>query len=288
MADLSGVWRAAPDPEAMKIPGGGDINFAPRYMISIAGGFSPGPLPLQPWAAKLFRARGERFLKDQPTSACKPLGTPQRDSWSLPFKIVQTPTLLLLLYEMDKVYRQVFLDGRSLPTDPQPSSLGYSVGRWEGNTLLVETNGFQDKGWLDLMGHPHSDALRMEERFRRSDSGHLDITVTQAKCSRWTRWMRLAGPPPPAPSSTSTVNHGISRALDVRAPNRRADWMARQRKSCASAPAAGGRDSSGIWLRGRMNWSWRQRNSRPMAAACSTVSRWRSNKPESETNKREK
>ena len=176
--DLSGIWRAAPDPEAMKIPGGGDINFSPRYMISIAGGFSPGPLPIQPWAAELFRARGERLLKDQPTSACKPLGTPQRDSWALPFKIVQTPTLLLLLYEMDTVYRQVFLDGRALPVDPQPSSLGYSVGRWEGDTLVVDTNGFHDKGWLDLMGHPHSDALRMEERFRRGDSGHMDVKVT--------------------------------------------------------------------------------------------------------------
>jgi hypothetical protein len=176
--DLSGVWQAAPDPEAMKIPGGGDINFSPRYMISIAGGLNPGQLPLQPWAAALFRTRGERFLKDQPTSSCKPLSTAQRDSWAIPFKIVQTPKLLLLLYEMDTVYRQVFLDGRKLPTDPQPSFLGYSVGRWEGETLVVETNGFHDNGWLDLMGHPHSDQLRMEERFRRGDSGHMDIKVT--------------------------------------------------------------------------------------------------------------
>ena len=176
--DLSGVWQASPDPDAKRIPEGGEVNLAPKYIVSIAGGFNPGSLPMQPWAAELFRQRGADFLKDQPTSACKPLGTPQRDAWALPFKLVQTPKLLLLLYEMDTVYRQVFLDGRTLPTDPQPSSLGYSVGRWEGDTLVVNTIGFHDKGWLDLMGHPHSDALRMEERFRRANAGQLDITVT--------------------------------------------------------------------------------------------------------------
>ena len=176
--DLSGIWQAAPDPEAKKIPGGGEVNLAPKYSISVAGGFNPGNLPMQPWAAELFRERGANSLKDQPTSSCKPLGTAQRDSWPLPFKLVQTPNLLLLLYEMDTVYRQVFLDGRTLPADPQPSFLGYSVGRWEGDTLVVDTIGLQDRGWLDLMGHPHSDALRMEERFRRIDAGHMDIKVT--------------------------------------------------------------------------------------------------------------
>ena len=176
--DLSGVWQAAPDPDAMKIPGGGDAILAPKYSISIAGGFNPGNLPLQPWAADLFKERGANSLKDQPTSSCKPLGTTQRDAWPLPFKLIQTSNLIVLLYEMDTVFRQVFLDGRALPADPQPSFLGYSVGRWEGDTLVVDTSGFQDRGWLDLMGHPHSDALRMEERFRRADSGHMDIKVT--------------------------------------------------------------------------------------------------------------
>jgi len=93
-------------------------------------------------------------------------------------KIIQTRNLIAILQEGDASFRQIFLDGRPLPTDPQPTWRGYSVGKWEGPALVVETSGFHDRGWLDGFGHPHSDTLRVVERFRRRDFGHMDIQIT--------------------------------------------------------------------------------------------------------------
>jgi hypothetical protein len=132
---------------------------------------------MQPWAERLFQARLANHEKDAPWSACKPVGTPQRPAYPAPFKIVQTADLVLLLYEQDTTFRQVFLDGRRVPDDPQPSWLGYAVGRWEGPILVIETTGFRQDGWLDAMGHPHTDGLRMTERLRRIDFGHMEIEV---------------------------------------------------------------------------------------------------------------
>jgi hypothetical protein len=95
-----------------------------------------------------------------------------------PFKLVQTPRLTLVLYEADTVYRQIFSDGRALPPDPQPSWLGYSVGKWVGDSFVVDTVGFNDKAPLDIMGHPRSEALRLTETFRRRDFGHMDVQLT--------------------------------------------------------------------------------------------------------------
>jgi hypothetical protein len=92
-------------------------------------------------------------------------------------KIIQTPALIAILSE-DLTYRQIFLDGRELPKDPSPSFMGYSVGHWDGDALVVETAGFKDITWLDFNGHPHSEALRITERFRRRDFGHMDIEMT--------------------------------------------------------------------------------------------------------------
>jgi hypothetical protein len=92
-------------------------------------------------------------------------------------KIIQSPNLLVVLYE-DLSYRQIFLDGRDLPKDPNPSWMGYSVGHWEGDALIVESLGFNDRTWLDAFGHPHTDALRITERFRRLDLGRMSIQVT--------------------------------------------------------------------------------------------------------------
>src|ERR1019366_3368831 len=114
---------------------GGIEGVPPKYFVSIAGGFNPGNLPMQPWAAELFARRMAANDKEDPIAACKPLSTTRRASFPLPFKLVQTPGLILLLYESDTVYRQVFLDGRPLPEDPQPSWLGYSVGHWQGDSL---------------------------------------------------------------------------------------------------------------------------------------------------------
>jgi hypothetical protein len=96
----------------------------------------------------------------------------------VPFKILHTDRALIMLFELFSDYRQVFTDGRALPQDPNPTWFGYSVGRWEADVLVVESIGFHDRKWLDLAGHPHSDALRMVERIRRLDYGHLEIQLT--------------------------------------------------------------------------------------------------------------
>jgi hypothetical protein len=95
-----------------------------------------------------------------------------------PFKIVQTPGLVVILYEGWTIYRQIFTDGRRLPKDPNPAWMGYSAGSWDGDTLVVDTAGFNDKSWLDLMGHPHTEALHVVERFRRSDLGRMETQIT--------------------------------------------------------------------------------------------------------------
>jgi hypothetical protein len=100
------------------------------------------------------------------------------DMLPVPFKLVQTPGLILMLAEADTVFRQIFTDGRKHPEDPQPSWLGYSVGKWQDDSLVVETIGLNDRGWLDAVGHTHTDALRVTERFHRRDFGHLDVQLT--------------------------------------------------------------------------------------------------------------
>ena len=102
---------------------------------------------------------------------------PRLDSYTHPYKIVQTPDLIVILYESLTMFRQIFTDGRPHPEDPQPSWLGYSTGRWDGDVLVVETIGFNDKTWLDGSGHPHSEQMRLTERFRRTDFGHMDIEI---------------------------------------------------------------------------------------------------------------
>jgi hypothetical protein len=95
-----------------------------------------------------------------------------------PFKIIQTPERILVRNEYENTLRQIYMDGRKPPADPEPLWLGYSVGRWEADTLVVDTVGFNDRGWLDGSGHPHSEALHVVERFRRRDFGHMDVQVT--------------------------------------------------------------------------------------------------------------
>src|SRR5204863_9563671 len=109
---------------------------------------------------------------------CKPTGVPAINTSPIPYKIVQTPQLILILYEDGVQFRQIFMDGRQPVKDAEPRWMGYSTGKWEGDTLVVETTGFNDKHWLDRMGHPHSDALHVTERIRRKDFGHMDIAIT--------------------------------------------------------------------------------------------------------------
>ena len=158
--DLSGLWRL-----------GIEMGVAANITTDLAPG------DIQPWAKALSRSRLESFGKDDPeVTGCLP-GGPRHITRAGLAKIIQTPTLIAILYE-DLAYRQIFLDGRSLPSDLNPSWMGYSVGHWEGETLVVESAGFNDRTWLDFAGHPHSESLRMTERFHRRDFGHLDVQVT--------------------------------------------------------------------------------------------------------------
>jgi hypothetical protein len=156
--DLTGLWQ--PDRHFQ-----GDISRA----------LKPGEaLPLQPWALKLTQ---ERLSKDDPHANCLPSGIPRLSPF--PWKIVQTPKLIVFLYEGNiHSYRQIFMDGRDHPTDMDPTWYGDSIGKWDGNALVVDTVGFNDKFWFDSLGHPHTEKLHVTERYRRPDYGHLDYEVT--------------------------------------------------------------------------------------------------------------
>jgi hypothetical protein len=134
----------------------------------------------------LLQERDENFQKDDPSTLCLPEGPRLNHFLAVPKKIVQTPTLIIELSE-DLSYRQIFLDDRPLPEDPIPSFMGYSVGRWEGDTLIVESTGYKDRTWLDFAGHPHSEALRLIERWRRLDVGRMEIEETFADPETYVR-----------------------------------------------------------------------------------------------------
>lgn len=173
--DLSGVWQPAADPTGSA--GGVEGIVAPRYLIDVTRDLKPEEVPFQPWAAALYKQRNDDFRRDNPLIRCLPAGVPRLIAYTHPYKIVQTSELIVILYESATMFRQIFLDGRQLPKDPQPSWMGYSIGRWEGDVLVVETIGFNDKTWLDGSGHPHSEEMRLTERFTRRDFGRLDIGV---------------------------------------------------------------------------------------------------------------
>jgi hypothetical protein len=134
------------------------------------------PEDAKPWVQALVRQRAEDFGKDNPRYLCLPEGPGSYTRAGL-MRILQTPAMIVILNE-DLTYRQIFLDGRALESDPSPSWMGYSVGHWDGDTLVVESSGFNDRTWLDGRGYPHTEALRVTERYRRADFGHLEIEVT--------------------------------------------------------------------------------------------------------------
>ena len=189
--DLSGVWQPVADPND---PAGGiEGVVAPKYMVDIMRDLK-GAVPFQPWAAELFEQRQANKMRDNPMIRCLPAGIPRLDAYSHPYKIVQTPDLMVVLYESQTLFRQIFTDGRAHPADPEPSWLGYSIGKWEGDTLVVETIGFNDKTWLDGFGHPHSDAMKVTERFRRSDFGHMNIEIVIDDPKAYTKPLRYVQP----------------------------------------------------------------------------------------------
>lgn len=189
--DLSGVWDAVEHPDD---PAGGIEGIrSPKYMVDVMRDFK-GAVPFQPWAAELFKQRQANKMRDNPMIRCLPAGVPRLSAYSHPYKIVQTADLIAILYESQTLFRQVFLDGRAHPADPEPAWLGYSVGKWEGDTLIVETIGFNDKTWLDGLGHPHSEAMKVTERFRRRDVGHMDIEIVIDDPKAYTQQIRYVQP----------------------------------------------------------------------------------------------
>ena len=183
--DLSGVWQVQPTPAADLTGLFGDLSVEnvlgdtsgaySKYLINILVDFKPADTPLRPEFADIVRQRSKEVY---PLTRCLPIGVPGDDLLPGPFKIIQAPGLILVRNEYENTFRQIYTDGRKAPADPEPLWLGYSVGKWEGNTLVVDTVGFNDKGWLDGMGHPHSESLHVVERFQRRDFGHLDVLVT--------------------------------------------------------------------------------------------------------------
>jgi hypothetical protein len=182
--NLSGLWQtdaAPPEMLARLIPGatnGAGEEPLSQYFINILSDFKPDEAPMRPDAAALFLQRSKAFSNESPLSHCLPEGMPLVEMAPAPYKIIQTRELTVMLYERDTTFRQVYTDGRKLPDDPQPSWLGYSVGKWDGDWLVVETIGFNDRGWLDARGHTHSEALHLTERFHRLDFGHMEVRLT--------------------------------------------------------------------------------------------------------------
>lgn len=183
--DLSGVWQTEPIPTSESVLGenfsfvvpGDDPRTFSKYFWNILADFKPAEAPIRPEAAELFRKNETSAIT--PVSSCLPLSIPGVDMLGYaPFKMIQTRGLTVILYELDNTHRQIYTDGRKLPADPNPSWMGYSVGHWEGDTLVVDSAGFNDKARLDGFGHPRSEALRLQERFHRRDFGHMDLQVT--------------------------------------------------------------------------------------------------------------
>jgi len=188
--DLSGVWMheltsaaemkrlyGAMIDAAIKVDVPGmEIGTQHKYAFNILLDFKPDEAPMRKEAAD----RLQRGFGQGPSDVCtSPAGLPLASLLSEPIKIVQSPRLAVVIHESDNTFRQIYTDGRALPKEfGFPAYMGYSVGRWERDTLVVETAGFNDKTPLDLIGHPHSEALHIIERFRRPDFGHMDVEMT--------------------------------------------------------------------------------------------------------------
>jgi len=177
--DLSGIWYLHFD--GCGSFGCADYQAGPEFFnfgATLAGG-----LPYQPWAAALVKERMAAFAKDDPIGLCRPGGLFRFHTYPPPRKMLQLPNLVVILSERDVTYRQIFVDGRKLPADLEPTWNGYSAGRWEGDALVVESAGFRDDTWIDRNGSPLTSAARVTERFRRPDFGHLliDVTVNDSK-----------------------------------------------------------------------------------------------------------
>jgi hypothetical protein len=182
---LAGLWRAngfvQPDadapPDAVPVASFRDVG----------AGFKDG-LPLTAWGAEVLTERIAGNGKDNPEAHCLPMGIMQYHTQGAPRKIVQAPDSIVILYEASMGLRQIFTDGRPLPdNDPQPWWYGYSVGHWDGDTLVVETTGLKEDGWLDIFGSPLTEQAKVTERFRRPTFGRMEIDITIDDPKAYTR-----------------------------------------------------------------------------------------------------
>ena len=197
-SDVAGQWFKQPAAGLPRTPDG-KPNLAaaaprsPDGKPDLSGLWEPGtkyesdfkPADAQPWAQNLARERAANPASDSWATLCLPPGP--MITFTGPLRIIQTPTLVTVLYEVPNNFRQIFMDGRDLPKDPNPTWQGYSIGRWDGDTLVVETIGFNDKSLVGRPAHPHSEALRITERYRRRDFGHIDVQMTVDDAKTFTR-----------------------------------------------------------------------------------------------------
>jgi hypothetical protein len=183
--DFSGIWHTAVinkcEPETGRFC---SLEIGGSPLALNIGQDLRGGLPYQPWAAELVK---QRFSKDDPHVRCLPDNPPR--TWVMPHltKAVHTPRLLVLLYEVNAMYRQIFTDARPLPDDPNPSWNGYSTAAWDGDTLVVRTIGFRDDLWIDMSGAPITSSGKMTERIRRPNYGTLEIELTVDDSKAYTR-----------------------------------------------------------------------------------------------------
>jgi hypothetical protein len=170
--DLTGLWQRQRSPNQRRTT----LAMGPNLEDFMRAGEKIPPM--LPAAQTLHQQRMANFMADRPSSRCLPHGIPDQMLIAVPLKIVQNPGLTLILYEEFARFRQIFTDGRDHPPVSAPAWLGYSIGKWDKDTFVIDTRGFNDKSWLDDSGRPHTEALHTIERFHRSDFGHMEVEVT--------------------------------------------------------------------------------------------------------------
>ena len=204
----SGQWRNAPESDAPRTANGEvDLEAPPprlpngrvdlqgiwmpddnRYIRDLALDLGDDKVPYQPWARRLSDERKDgSHSREDPDAHCLPQGVPKIDFVSYPWKLIETPSSVVILYETFTYWRQIFTDGREVDADVKPSWMGYSTGHWDGDTLVVDTTGFNGKLWLDQLGRPTTEQLRVTERFTRTLFGHMRIDVTIDDSGAYTR-----------------------------------------------------------------------------------------------------
>jgi len=182
--DVSGLWQAerTPEREYNSVLGNGftglqvDTHDITKNVLNIFSGTKAEDEPLQPEAASIFKHHHEN-PQEYPHLHCLPGGIPIA-LMVFTFKVIQTPLEVVMLTETADPPRQIHMDGRPLPKDPDPTWMGYSVGHWDGDTFVVDTIGLNDLAWLDAFGHPRSESMHITERYRRRDFGHMDLEIT--------------------------------------------------------------------------------------------------------------